>query len=124
MSLAIGDPTNVIQQISIPTTTPSETLPKVIAQLKAWKIDTLGIACFGPVDLDKNSPTYGYITSTPKPHWGMTDIVGLLKQGLAKEDGTCIPVGFTTDVNAAAMAEMGFGKHGYVHTHDKEAVRS
>jgi fructokinase len=63
----------------------------------------VGIASFGPVDLRPDSPTFGHITSTPKPGWANVDIVGALRQSLG------IPVGFDTDVNAAALAEWHWG---------------
>jgi len=65
----------------------------------------LGIACFGPVDLHTRSNTYGYITSTPKPGWQNVDVVGRFK-------ALGVPIAFQTDVNAAAMGEMAYGKHG------------
>lgn len=62
---------------SIPTTTPDETLGACIAWLEDNKpFVSIGIASFGPVDLNKDSKTYGHITTTPKPHWGMANVVG------------------------------------------------
>ena len=63
----------------------------------------LGIASFGPIDLDRTSPTYGYITTTPKTAWRNFNLVGALSTGLA------VPVMFETDVNAAALAEAEWG---------------
>jgi len=63
----------------------------------------LGIASFGPVELRPDSPSYGFITSTPKPGWRNTD----LAQRLARRFG--LPVGFDTDVNGAALAEGRWG---------------
>ena len=63
----------------------------------------IGIAAFGPLDLDPASPTYGSITTTPKPGWAGTDLVGTLRRGL----GT--PVAIDTDVNAAAVGEHRWG---------------
>jgi len=65
----------------------------------------LGVASFGPVDLDPTSPTYGYITSTPKPGWGNTDLLGPLRDAL----GSDLPIGFDTDVNGAALGERMWG---------------
>ena len=62
--------------------------------------DALGIASFGPIDLNNSSPTYGYITTTPKVLWRQADIVGPLMEGL-----DC-PFAFDTDVNAPAMSEF------------------
>ena len=66
-------------------------------------IRALGIASFGPVDLTRGSATYGFITSTPKPGWRNTQVVGRLAQALD------VPVGFDTDVNGAALAEGRWG---------------
>jgi fructokinase len=63
----------------------------------------IGIGSFGPVDPNPKSPNFGYITTTPKPGWGKTDIVGKIRTALN------IPVGFDTDVNAAALGEYQWG---------------
>ncbi len=70
-------------------------------------IVALGVASFGPIDLDVSSPTYGYITTTPKPLWGNADVLSGLRS-------LNVPLGFTTDVNAAAMAEIRYGRHGSI----------
>lgn len=89
---------------SIPTTTPSETFDKVIEFFKKQdEIAALGIGSFGPVDLNPSSSTYGYITATPKPEWSNIDIAGTIGDALK------IPVGFDTDVNAAALGEYYWG---------------
>ena len=67
------------------------------------EVSALGIGCFGPVDLDKKSPTYGYITSTPKLAWTNYPIVAEFEKALG------VPVGFDTDVNAAALGEATWG---------------
>ena len=65
MVCAIGDETGKIyEQVSIATTTPEETIPKLIAYFQDKQIDALGIASFGPVELDPASEKYGYITTT------------------------------------------------------------
>ena len=70
------------------------------ARAAEGKFDAIGIAAFGPVDLDKNSPTYGYITHSPKPGWADVDVLGILA------DGFDCPAGFDTDVNAPALSEL------------------
>ena len=60
-------------------------------------------ATFGPVDARKASPKYGFITATPKPGWGDTDVLGLLGLRPSEESR---PVLFDTDVNAPALAEF------------------
>jgi len=63
----------------------------------------IGVASFGPVDPEPRSPTYGHITTTPKPGWAHTDVVGCFRTALG------VPVGFDTDVNAAALGEHRWG---------------
>ena len=86
----------------IPTTTPDETLAKVNAYLlrHAAKISAVGIACFGPIDPNVHSPTFGFITESPKKGWNSVNVVKKVMAGL---EG--VPCGFDTDVNAPAMAE-------------------
>ncbi|KAL6042821.1 Fructokinase [Balamuthia mandrillaris] len=103
-AVAKGTPQNIVHRQSFPTTTPEETLTTVAQWLKAREeeagrsYDALGIASFGPVDLDPKSETYGYITTTPKPDWAQTDVLGAFK-------GFDCPKAFDTDVNGAAIAE-------------------
>lgn len=105
MVCAIGDETGKIyEQISIPTKTPEETVPEMIAYFKKAGIEALGIGCFGPIDPDKDSETYGYITSTPKLAWANYNIVGAFKEALG------CPVGFDTDVNGSVLGEVTFGQ--------------
>jgi fructokinase len=66
------------------------------------KFDAIGVASFGPVDCNVSSPTFGFITTTPKPNWANTDVLSGL--GLRDEFKT-VPFKFDTDVNAPAMAE-------------------
>ena len=104
MVCAIGDETGkIFEQISIPTETPEITMPKLIEYFKEKEIEALGIGCFGPIDLDKKSPTYGYITSTPKIPWRNYNIVGAFKEALN------IPIGFDTDVNGSCLGEVTWG---------------
>lgn len=101
---AIGDGLgNVLERIVIPTTTPEETMEKVIDFFRNYEFDAMGIGCFGPIDLDLNSSRYGYITSTPKIGWRNYNILGKLKKYFNK------PMVFDTDVNAAALGELTWG---------------
>ena len=105
MVCAIGDENGTIyEQVSIPTTTPKETIPKMIAYFRDKGIDALGIACFGPIELDRDSEKYGYITTTPKLAWRDCDIVGQMQEALH------CPVGFDTDVNGSVLGEVTFGQ--------------
>lgn len=105
MVCAIGDETGkIFEQVSIPTETPKITVPKMIAYFQEQKIEALGIGCFGPIDPDEASETYGYITSTPKLAWANYNIVGAFQEALG------CPVGFDTDVNGSVLGEVTFGQ--------------
>jgi fructokinase len=100
-------PEDVLERTMIPTTTPEETLGAIEARLLEWQtayeFEALGIASFGPVDLDEQSPSYGHIVRTSKPGWSDSDVARRL------ERATRVPVAFDTDVNGAALAEMRWG---------------
>jgi fructokinase len=101
---AIGTGPDDIERIAFPTTTPEETIGHALTFFRdRAPLRSLGIASFGPVDLDPRSETYGYITSTPKPGWRNTDIAGMLGRALG------VQVRFDTDANAAALAESRWG---------------
>ncbi|WNB92634.1 ROK family protein [Bacillus sp. NEB1478] len=93
----------ITERITIPTTTPEETLSNVIDFFKEKPIAALGVGSFGPVDLNPDSATYGFITSTPKKNWNYYNLVGELRKHIN------VPIGFDTDVNAAALGEMEWG---------------
>jgi fructokinase len=101
---AVGTgPDDVRAETTMPTTTPAETLARVLEFFRAHTgIAAVGAACFGPVDLDRSSPTFGRITTTPKPGWRGADVVGALRT-------LSVPVAFDTDVNGAALAEARWG---------------
>ena len=105
---AVGTgPDDIRAKTRFPTTTPEETIDKAInffyEKMKKEPLGGIGIASFGPVDLDKNSPTYGYITTSPKPGWANTDFAGNVQKALG------LPVAFDTDVNGAALGEHLWG---------------
>lgn len=104
MVVALGDENGkILEQKSIPTTTPAETMPPVFDFFRGKGIRSLGIACFGPIDLNRKSPTYGTITTTPKIPWRNYDIVGSARRELG------VPVGFDTDVNGSLLGEATWG---------------
>lgn len=101
---AIGNEEGLIEKRKqFDTTTPEETMKKVISFFKDKNIKALGVGSFGPIDLNEKSDTFGYITSTPKAGWKNYNILGELKKHFN------IPIGFDTDVNGAALGEMNFG---------------
>ena len=86
------------------TTTPEETLARVAEFFRSGERPAaVGIGSFGPVELDRSSDRYGRITATPKPGWSGADVVGAVRRA------TGVPVGFDTDVNAAALSEHLWG---------------
>ncbi len=94
---------NMLERLSIPTRTPAETMPEMIAFFREHPVDALGIGCFGPLDLNPQSETYGYITATPKLAWRNYPILRAFQEALN------IPVKMDTDVNGAAYAEAKLG---------------
>jgi fructokinase len=96
---------DVHAELRIPTGEPAVTLARAVAFLREQPtaVAAVGIASFGPVDLDPRSPTFGFITTTPKPAWAHTDVAGPFRTALG------VPVGFDTDVNGAALGEHRWG---------------
>jgi len=92
-----------LERLTLPTLTPDVTMPKMIEFFRKYEIDALGVGSFGPLDLNPESPTYGYITSTPKLAWKDYPLLEKLL------DGRDIPAGIDTDVNAAIIAEAEMG---------------
>lgn len=92
---------SLIERISIPTTTPDETMKAVIQFFEGYpEIKAIGIGSFGPIDINPKSDTYGSITSTPKLAWANYAFLDVMKQHFD------IPYAWTTDVNAAAFGEI------------------
>ena len=105
---AVGTgPEDLREEVRFPTTTPEETIGRAIAFFRRWQAQesllAVGIASFGPADVDPGSPTFGYVTKTTKPGWSDTDFA----RRLGRELG--VPVGFDTDVNGAALGEWRWG---------------
>lgn len=105
---AIGrGPDEVYDRHTFPTRGPQETIAEAIAffkeQPQGTDLVSIGIASFGPLDPTPDSPTYGYITTTPKPGWANINIYGAIQDALQ------VPIGFDTDVNAAALGEHRWG---------------
>ena len=102
---AVGSgPDSIRAETMIPTAAPGETLGAAVAFFRAHgPIAALGIASFGPLDLDAASPTWGRLTTTPKPGWAGVDLVAPFRRALG------VPVALDTDVNGAALAEHRWG---------------
>lgn len=102
-SCAVGSSLDDLVTASFPTTTPGETMGKVIEFFEAGSLDAMGIASFGPVELRRDHPDFGRIRLTPKHGWSGTDLVGPIA------DAFGVPTGFDTDVNGAALGEGRWG---------------
>jgi fructokinase len=105
---AIADESGaLLTESRFPTADPDSTLARVRDFFKLGYRDSalaaLGVACFGPVILDRHAANYGFIGNTPKAGWSNTDVAVMLAR-----EFSC-PVGFDTDVNAAALAEHRWG---------------
>lgn len=104
MVLSVGNEKNeLLEQTSIPTEAPEKTIPAMIDWFRGKGIVSLGIGTFGPVDLKTDSPTYGWITKTPKPGWSDKPLLPPMRDELG------VPALIDTDVNAAALAEWKLG---------------
>lgn len=106
---AIGaGPDDIRAEVRFPTTTPAETIDRVVAFFRRQEEHhgrpaAIGVGAFGPIDPNPASPTFGYITATPKPGWSNFDLAGRLGEALG------VPLGFDTDVNVAALGEWRWG---------------
>lgn len=95
---------DVVADVTIPTTTPAETIGATIDFIGAnGPVRSVGIASFGPLDLDPTSSTYGSITATPKPGWGDTRLLTRVRDALA------VPTAIDIDVGGAALGEWRWG---------------
>ena len=105
---AVGTgPEDLPARMEYPTTSPEETIGRVVGffgeQAKRDSLAAVGIASFGPLDLNPESPHFGFITTTPKAGWRDVDLAGPIRRALK------LPVAFDTDVNAAALGEHRWG---------------
>lgn len=107
VTIVTNENNELVDQIKVPTTTPSETLGKTFEFLDKFhsngELFGIGITCFGPLDLNKSSKTFGSILSTPKPGWANCPIYNFFHQRYG------LPIQITTDVNGSALAEGTFG---------------
>ncbi|MFO7660984.1 MAG: ROK family protein [Chloroflexota bacterium] len=101
-------PDDIWAETRFSTTTPAETIDRAVNffrdQAGQYGLPiAVGIAAFGPLDPNPDSPTFGYLTTTPKPGWANIDLAGGIRDALS------VPVGFDTDVNVAALGENRWG---------------
>lgn len=105
---AAHDPSEILERVTIPTEHPSVTIPSVVKVLGEFAdrhgpAEAIGVASFGPIEVRREHPRWGWITTTPKHEWVDTDLVGPIRSRFP------VPAGFDTDVNGAALAEGGHG---------------
>src|SRR5438105_13377823 len=97
IAILARSPDAILSRETVPTTSPEETLGELEHILSRWRREhgfaALGIGSFGPLDLDPASPSHGQITSTPKPGWRGTDVLGPLRRAAG------VAAAFDTDVN-------------------------
>jgi fructokinase len=100
-------PGHIVDEIRYRTTTPEETLGRAIQFFQPFvssdQVKTIGVGCFGPLDVNPESSTYGFITATPKPGWSNTNVLGILRGALG------VKIAFDTDVNVAGLGEYKWG---------------
>lgn len=100
----------ILERTVIKTESPNITMPKVISFFEKHKFEKMAVGCFGPIDMNRDSDTYGYITSTPKKEWIDYNIMGELKKFFD------VPMAFNTDVNCAALGEIKLGSAKGLHS--------
>ena len=98
-----NDRGEILERASFPTETPDVTLERTLEFFRGRNVEAIGIGSFGPIDVNPDSPTYGHVTTTPKPGWKDFDFLGTMKREIP------VPYGWDTDVNAAALGEARWG---------------
>jgi fructokinase len=101
---AVGSRPDDLEVGEVPTTTPEETIKRTVEFFKTRQpVSAIGIGSFGPIDPNPASPTFGFITATPKLAWRNFNFAGAIREALG------VKVAFDTDVNAAALGEFRWG---------------
>ncbi len=100
-------PHELVHDTRIPTTSPDETTAAINAFVdglrKVEPVTALGVASFGPVNVEPGEPRWGWVTGTPKPGWADTDLLGRIR--MAAE----VPTVMLSDVASAALGEQTWG---------------
>ena len=106
-NLVLGTPREIVERCRLAVTDGADTLARVAGQLRQWHeqepIEALGIASFGPLQLDSGQPDYGHVVATVKPGWDGADVLGTLERAIG------CPAKIHTDVTGAALAEGAYG---------------
>ena len=98
----------ILASVRIPTKLPEDTLSRCVSFFhkhasKGLIATAMGIASFGPIEVDAQSSDYGMLHDGPKLGWANTNLKKHFEQALS------IPVALDTDVNGALLAEMKWG---------------
>lgn len=97
----------ILEKLRVPTTTPETTMREVIGFLldfhKKRKLTAIGIASFGPLDINRESKNFGMITKTPKIAWQKFNYLKMMQKSFK------IPIAINTDVNGSAIGEFTWG---------------
>lgn len=93
----------ILERVQFPTESPDVTVTRIVQYFRDHPVEAIGIGSFGPIDVNPASPTYGHVTTTPKPGWSGFDFLGVIKREIA------VPCGWDTDVNAAVLGEARWG---------------
>ena len=96
---AVYENGKIIDELTVPTTTPNETLDKVITFFASYSLESLGIGAFGPIIIDQTNPDFGLITQTPKVKWRNFNVLQYIKERIT------IPIYLNTDAGVAALGE-------------------
>lgn len=103
----LAEDARIVDTVTIATSDPNSTLSALRACIEQWHeaapVAALGIASFGPLQLDPRVAGFGQILATPKPGWSDAPVAAALRAGL-----DC-PMAIDTDVNGAALAEYRWG---------------
>ena len=101
--VSVGRDPNTATRHRIETTYPDETANAIehiiLDEIGRDTVDAIGIASFGPLNVDVESSDYGRIGPTPKPLWEGFNLRSHLQRRF-----DC-PVMSESDVNGAALAE-------------------
>lgn len=108
-------PDHILAEHRVSVTEPEETMQACVeffrkAQSRWGSIGSLGIGCFGPIDIKADSPNYGQLLTTPKRAWQGVNVRAFFRQALQLE------VLIDTDVNAALLGECTWGAGRGLHS--------
>lgn len=104
--VAIGESDGtLIEEMRYPTTQPEETFARAVEWFSERGVPSaMGVAAFGPVQINRKAENWGEMLPTPKPNWSGFSITRPLLEAFPEMELT-----LETDVNAACLAEARIG---------------